>query len=74
MTLGVTLGENLTMVASANTFYSAIVYMNKTSMKVAASNVNIKIHQLFSKQQILGVHRKISVLITPQSNLELAFE
>ena len=68
MTLGVTLGENLTMVASANTFYSAIDYMNKTSMKVAASNVNIKI------QQILGVHRKISVLITPQSNLELAFE
>ena len=25
-------------------------------MKVAASNINIKISQLFSKQQILGVH------------------
>ena len=34
-------------------------------MKVAVSNVNIKIHQLFSKQRILGVrltiaHRKTS--------------
>ena len=25
-------------------------------MKAAASNINIKIHQLFSKQQILDVH------------------
>ena len=25
-------------------------------MKVAASNINIKMRQLFSKQQILGVH------------------
>ena len=30
-------------------------YKNKTNMKVAVSNVNIKIHQLFSKQRILEV-------------------
>ena len=38
-------------------------------MKVAVSNINIKIHQLFSKQQILGVRvaivqRKISMDLT----------
>ena len=36
-------------------FYFAIDYENEPNMKVAASNVNIKIHQLFSKQGILGV-------------------
>ena len=46
-------------------FYIAIDYENETYMEVAASNINIKIHQLFSKQPILGVHvtivqRKIS--------------
>ena len=30
-------------------------YKNKTNIKVAVSNVNIKIHQLFSKQRILDV-------------------
>ena len=50
------------MAASANMFQIA---MMKTNMKVAANNINIKIHQLFSKQRILGVcvaivQRKIS--------------
>ena len=66
MTLGTTLREHLTMAASANMFYIAIDYKNKSNMKVAASNINIKIHKLFSKQRILGVRvtivqRKISV-------------
>ena len=65
MNFGTTLGEHLTMVASTDMLYVAIDYKKKSNMKVAASNVNVKIHQLFSKQQILGVHvtivqRKIS--------------
>ena len=57
------------MAASANMFYIAIDYKNKTNMKVAASNINTKIHQLFYKQWILGVRvtivqRKISVDLT----------
>ena len=55
MTFGMTLAEHLTMAASAGIFYIAIDYENEPNMKVAASNVNIKIHQLFSKQGILGV-------------------
>ena len=43
------------MATSANMFYIAIDYKSKTYMKVAASNINIKIHQLFPKQRILGV-------------------
>ena len=50
MTFGMTLAEYLTMAASANMFYFANDYENEPNMKVAASNVNIKIHQLFSKQ------------------------
>ena len=38
-----TLGEYLTMAASANMFYNAINYTKKTNMKVAANNINIKI-------------------------------
>ena len=56
MTSGMTLAEHLTMAASAGMFYIAIDYENEPNMKVAASNVNIKIYQLFSKQRILGVH------------------
>ena len=41
--------------ASAYMFYIAIGYKNKANMKVAASNMNIKIHQMFSEQLILGV-------------------
>ena len=41
-------------------FYFAINYENELNMKVAASNVNIKIHQLSSKQRILGVREKIA--------------
>ena len=60
-----TLGENLTMGASASMFYITIGYKNKTNMKVAVSKVNIKLHHLFSKQRSLGVRviiaqRKIS--------------
>ena len=55
MTFGITLGEQVTMAASANTFYITIDYKNKTNMKVATSKINIKTHQLFSKQRILGV-------------------
>ena len=45
MTFGTTLEEHVTMAASANMFYTAINYKNK-NMKEAASNKNIKIHQL----------------------------
>ena len=51
-----TLAEHLTISASANMFYFAIDYENEPNMKVAASNVNIKINQLFFKQRILSVH------------------
>ena len=69
MTYGTTLGEHLTMAASANMFYIVIDYKNKTNMKEVASNINIQIHQLFSKQRILGVRvtiaqRNISVDLT----------
>ena len=56
MTFGMTLAEHLTISASANMFYFAIDYENEPNMKVAASNVNIKINQLFFKQRILSVH------------------
>ena len=52
--------EHLTMTASATMIYIAIDYENELNMKVAASNVNIKIHQLFSKQRILGVRETIA--------------
>ena len=54
-----TLAEYLTMAASANMFYFAIDYENEPNMKVAASSVNIKIHQFF-KQRILGVRVTIA--------------
>ena len=65
MAFGGTLGEHLMMAASANMFYIAIDYKSKVCLKVAASNINIKIHQLFFKQPILGaraiiVQQKIS--------------
>ena len=50
-----TLRQHLTMASSVSIFYIAIDYKNKTNMKVATSNINIKIHQLFSKQGILGI-------------------
>ena len=60
MTFGMTLAEHLTMAASASMFYIAINYENELNMKVAASNLNIKIHKLFSKQQILDVRETIA--------------
>ena len=60
MTFGMTLAEHLTMAASAGMFYIAIDYENEPNMKVAASNVNIKIHHLFSKQRILGARVAIA--------------
>ena len=64
-----TLREHHTIAASVNMFYIAIGYKNKANMKEAASNINSKIHQLFSEQRILGVRvtvvqRKISVDLT----------
>ena len=49
MTFGMTLGEHFTMAASGSMFYIATDYKNETNMKVAATNVNIKIHHLLSK-------------------------
>ena len=60
MTFGMTLAEHLTKVASADMFYFAIDYENERNMKVAASNVNIKIHNLFSKKRIFGVRVTIA--------------
>ena len=60
MTFGMTSAEHVTMAASANMFYFAIDYENELNMKVAASNVNIKIHQLFFKQRIFGAHVTIA--------------
>ena len=48
------------MTASANMFYIAIDYKNKTNMKLAASNLNINIHQLFTKQLIIDVRVTIA--------------
>ena len=55
MTFGMTLADHFTKAASANMFYFAIDYENEPNMKVAASNINIKIHQLFLKKRIFGV-------------------
>ena len=60
MTFGMTLRERLTMAASASLFYVAINYKNKRNIKVAASNRNIKIHQLLSKQRVLDVRVTIA--------------
>ena len=60
MTFGMTLAEHVTKVASANVFYFAIDYENEPNMKVEASNVNIKIQQLFFKKRILGVRLTIA--------------
>ena len=60
MTFGMTLAEHLTMAASASMFYIVINYENELNMKVAPSNVNIKMHQLFSKQRILVVRETIA--------------
>ena len=60
MTFGMTLAEHLTKVASANVFYFAIDSENEPNMKVTASNVNIKIQQLFFKKRILGVRLTIA--------------
>ena len=55
MTFGMTLAEQVTMIASASMYYIALGYKNEPNLKVADSKVNIKIHPLFSKQRIPGV-------------------
>ena len=60
MTFRMTLAEHLTMTPSTNMVYFAIDYENEVNMKVAASNVNIKIIQLFLKQRIFGVRVAIA--------------
>ena len=47
MAFGITLAEHLTMTASGSMIYIAIDYKNEPYMKVAASNISNKIHQLF---------------------------
>ena len=41
------LGEDLMMVASTNIIYIAIYCKNRNYIEAAASNIGIKIHQLF---------------------------
>ena len=60
MTFGMTLADHLTKAASTNIFYFAIDYENEPNMKVAAININIKVHQLFFKKRILGVRVTIA--------------
>ena len=60
MTFGMSLADHLTKAASTNMFYFAIDHENEPNMKVEASNVNIKIHQLFFKKWILGVRVTIA--------------
>ena len=72
MNSGATLRKHLMMVVFANMCYVATDFKNKIFMKVATNNINIKIHQLFFKQRILGacvtiVQRKISVDLTRTS-------
>ena len=55
MTFGITLGEYLLIDAFTSMFCIAIDHKNEPNMKVATSNINIKIHQLFSKHRILGI-------------------
>ena len=62
------LTEHLTMAASTCMFYIPIDYKNEPNVKVAARNINIKIHQLFSKQWILGVHVTIA---QPKTSVDL---
>ena len=53
MTFRETLGKHIMMAVSAKMFYIAMT-IRINLMKVAATNINIKIQQLFSKRQILG--------------------
>ena len=55
MNFRMTLAEHLTTASSASMSYITIDYENEPNMEVAASNVNIKIHQLFSKKRVPGV-------------------
>ena len=69
MNFGTTLRGHLMMSTSGNIFYIAIGYKKKRNGKVASSNLNIEIHQLFSKKRILGVRvtivqQKISGYLT----------
>ena len=69
-----TLAEHLTMAASANMFYFATDYENEPNVKVASSNVNIKIHLLLFKQQIPGVGVTIAQRKISEAWHELALE
>ena len=60
MTFRMTLAEHLAKTTSAHMFYFVIDYENEPNIKVAASNVNVKIHQLFFKKRILGVRVTIA--------------
>ena len=55
MAFGTTLREHHTMAASVSIFYIVIGCEIKSNMKVAASNINIKIHQPFYEQWMFGI-------------------
>ena len=68
-TFETTLGEQLSVAASANKFHMGIDYNSKTKYESSNQYNKHKIHRLFSKQQILGirviiVQRKISLDLT----------
>ena len=48
MTFGITLGDNL-MIAASVCFMSQLTIIIKQMLKATASNIKIKIYQLFSK-------------------------
>ena len=54
MTFGTTLEKDLTMAAYAYMFLSPLTVRIKRNTKIATSNINIKIFQLFPKQLIVG--------------------
>ena len=53
--------EHFKMAASASMFYIAIDFNNERNMKVAASNINRKIHQAFSIEHTCDNNHKINL-------------
>ena len=53
-----TLGEHLTTIASASMFCIGTDYKNKANMKVAASNINIKIDRIIGVRVTIAKRKK----------------
>ena len=66
-----TSGEHLRTAVATNMIYIAINYNKKANKKVASSNINFRIYELLSKQQIHGVHVTIENLERLDKNLLL---